>query len=441
MAPIARLWAGIVYCFDLLTGSARPYDQSKENGLQITVPPAPATALDYVVWYPPDDLEDPAFKCEYPDFKIADGWVACNDNHNRQCWLNNTKTGQQYNITTHYEDDGPKGRVRQYELVVEEACLNPDGYGDIAAQAFNGQFPGPRIQACWGDQVQIRVTNKLLNNGTSVHWHGLRQLNTVWNDGVNAVTQCPIVPGLSLEYNWNATQYGSSWYHSHYSLQYFAGLLGPLTIYGPTSRNYDHQIAPIVMTDWSHTPVFVGDSADNILQNGIGHIGFINDTNPQEILELELENIPSFNEVVFQQGVTYLLRLINGAADTTFVFSIDNHNMTVISTDFVAIEHYETDHVVVGIGQRYNVLVKAQPYPPIAANGNYWIRTKPASDCSGKNTLALDGLTGVVRYSGDKSMPRTQSQGFDVDCADETYTRSITPIVNWTFNANSVLGK
>lgn len=44
------------------------------------------------------------------------------------------------------------------------------------------------------------------------------------------------------------------------------------------------------------------------------------------------------------------MRLINGAADTTFVFSIDNHKFKVISTDFVAIEPYETDHIVVGIG-------------------------------------------------------------------------------------------
>jgi hypothetical protein len=34
--------------------------------------------------------------------------------------------------------------------------------------------------------------------------------------------------------------------------QYAAGLLGPLTIYGPTSANYDHQVSPIIMSDWLH---------------------------------------------------------------------------------------------------------------------------------------------------------------------------------------------
>lgn len=47
-------------------------------------------------------------------------------------------------------------------------------------------------------------------------------------DGVNGITQCPIAPGDSFTYNWTALQYGSSWYHSHYSVQYADGALGPL---------------------------------------------------------------------------------------------------------------------------------------------------------------------------------------------------------------------
>lgn len=44
------------------------------------------------------------------------------------------------------------------------------------------------------------------------------------------------------------------------------------------------------------------------------------------------------------------MRIINGAADTTFVFSIDNHSFWVISTDFVSITPYYTNKIVVGIG-------------------------------------------------------------------------------------------
>jgi FtsP/CotA-like multicopper oxidase with cupredoxin domain len=98
---------------------------------------------------------------------------------------------------------------------------------------------------------EITVKNNLPFNGTTIHWHGLRQLGTLEMDGVNGVTQCPIAPGDSYTYKFRAMQYGTTWYHSHYSLQYGDGLLGPLTIFGPSSANYDEPKDPILMTDVS----------------------------------------------------------------------------------------------------------------------------------------------------------------------------------------------
>lgn len=41
--------------------------------------------------------------------------------------------------------------------------------------------------------VGITVRNNFTNsNGTAVHWHGIRQFETNWLDGVPGVTQCPI---------------------------------------------------------------------------------------------------------------------------------------------------------------------------------------------------------------------------------------------------------
>src|ERR1700733_12428337 len=68
-------------------------------------------------------------------------------------------------------------------------------------------------------------------NGTSVHWHGIRQNQTMHMDGVNGITQCPIAPNDSFTYSWNATQYGTSWYHSHYSVQYADGAHAPIVSY------------------------------------------------------------------------------------------------------------------------------------------------------------------------------------------------------------------
>jgi FtsP/CotA-like multicopper oxidase with cupredoxin domain len=100
------------------------------------------------------------------------------------------------------------------------------------------------------------VTNALQNNGTAIHWHGIRQLNSTEFDGVPGVTQCPIAPGDTLTYTFRATQYGTTWYHSHFSLQYAEGLAGPLVINGPATADYDIDLGPVLVTDWSHVSAF-----------------------------------------------------------------------------------------------------------------------------------------------------------------------------------------
>lgn len=114
----------------------------------------------------------------------------------------------------------------------------------------------PWIEACWGDWLEITVENHLKHNGTTIHWHGARLLNSFEHDGVNAISQCPIAPGDHYTYKFRVTQYGTSWYHSHYSLQYADGLAGPMTFYGPSSADYDVSIDPIMFGDWSHNSAF-----------------------------------------------------------------------------------------------------------------------------------------------------------------------------------------
>ena len=87
-------------------------------------------------------------------------------------------------------------------------------------------------------------------------------------------------------------------------------------------------------------------------------------------------------KMVFKKGKRYLLRLIKTSVDTTFVFSIDNHKITGMSSDFVPIKPYVTDSVLVGIGQRYHVIINAHPTKE-STNNAYWIRTTPAKDCGG----------------------------------------------------------
>lgn len=102
---------------------------------------------------------------------------------------------------------------------------------------INGQYPGPLLEANWGDTFEVTVHNQITGpeEGTTMHWHGLLQKGTQDMDGVPAISQCPIAPGDSFKYTFKADLYGSSWYHSHYSAQYAGKFQDFSTVISPTN--------------------------------------------------------------------------------------------------------------------------------------------------------------------------------------------------------------
>jgi iron transport multicopper oxidase len=76
----------------------------------------------------------------------------------------------------------------------------PDGFTRPVI-GINGQWPCPAIEANVGDRIIIHVTNKLGNESTSIHFHGLLQTGTTAMDGPSGITQCPIPPGGIFTYD------------------------------------------------------------------------------------------------------------------------------------------------------------------------------------------------------------------------------------------------
>ena len=135
------------------------------------------------------------------------------------------------------------------------------------------------------------------------------------------------------------------------------------------------------------------------------------------------------------------MRLINTSVDTAFIFAIDNHKITVVGADFVPIKPYVTDHVVVGIGQRYHVIVEAHAKEN-SAGDNYWIRTIPAEGCGRfNNGLKPDEKTGIVRYKHNINTddPVTEKGSYSLKCRDEA-AENLVPILNWTVGSPENLG-
>ncbi|CAJ2502444.1 Uu.00g098380.m01.CDS01 [Anthostomella pinea] len=322
-----------------------------------------------------------------------------------------------YSLSTNWYDDAPDtGVIREYWLQLVNTTLAPDGVERMVL-TVNGTIPGPTITADWGDTVVVHVHNGLQDNGTSIHWHGIRQFGTNEADGVASITQCPAAPGEDLTYTWKATQYGTTWYHSHFSLQAWNGVFGGIIINGPASAPYDEDKGLIIINDWYHQTSDQLYAAASTSGPPTPENGLINGLNVYG-------DGGSRFETSFTSGTSYRLRIVNTAMDNMFKFTIDNHTMTVISSDLVPIVPYETDTIFIGIGQRYDVVVKADQ-----AAGNYWMRSIPQLSC-GSNGMTLN-IKAIVTYDGvDVAEPESEawdSASVD-DCLDEL-SSNLVPFV------------
>ncbi|KAN0114014.1 laccase [Russula decolorans] len=282
-------------------------------------------------------------------------------------------------------------------LPIVNANIAPDGFPRPATLA-GGTFPGPIIAGTKGAEFSINVIDQLTNNdldlGTSIHWHGIFQRHTNYVDGPAFITQCPLVPNESFLYNFNSlTQAGTFWYHSHFQNQYCDGLRGPLIIYDPHDPqkylyDIDNDDTVITLGDWYHylsTHPEIPPSFNSTLINGKGRYP----GGPQAPLAI----------VNVIQGKRYRFRLVSISCDPSFLFSIDNHTMTVIEVEGTNVQPLPIDAVEIFAGQRYSVVVTANQ--PVS---NYWIRALPNIGAGGYN---FDNYTNVavLRYQGYPGAP------------------------------------
>lgn len=61
----------------------------------------------------------------------------------------------------------------------------------------------------------VDMINLLHSESTTMHWHGQHHLATPYMDGVPYVSQCPILPGATFQYNYIASEAGTHFWHSH----------------------------------------------------------------------------------------------------------------------------------------------------------------------------------------------------------------------------------
>jgi FtsP/CotA-like multicopper oxidase with cupredoxin domain len=280
----------------------------------------------------------------------------------------------------------------------------------VRTWAYGEQLPGPLLRAKAGDQLRILVDNQLPTE-TSIHWHGIALRNDM--DGVPGVTQDAIAAGKRFTYEFTAPDPGTYFYHPHVGVQLDRGLYGVLLIDDPADAgSYDAEWT-VVLDDWIDG---TGQTPDQVLATltdpgksspGSGSMPGMSDgsamsgmgeTMTSPILGgagdiryphyLANGRVPAGAETFHAKpGQRIRLRLINAGSDTAFRVALAGHQMTVTHSDGYPVRPANTDALMIGMGERFDVEV-------IAADGVFPL----VASAEGKSGHALAFLrTGAGR--------------------------------------------
>jgi FtsP/CotA-like multicopper oxidase with cupredoxin domain len=139
------------------------------------------------------------------------------------------------------------GEWKEFHLVAEEVTREIAPGMTAKLWGYNGQTPGPTIEAVEGDKVRIFVTNKLPEH-TTAHWHGVLLPNGM--DGVGGLTQPHIPVGQTFVYEFQLNHSGTFMYHPHSDemVQMAMGMMGSFVVHpkDPAFRRVDRDFAFIL---------------------------------------------------------------------------------------------------------------------------------------------------------------------------------------------------
>jgi len=339
------------------------------------------------------------------------------------------------------EKERGSGPLRRFTLTATETSLDLGGR-TVRSWAYGNTLPGKEVRVTAGDTLDLTLANHL-PAATTLHSHGVRMRCDM--DGVPSLSQYSIKPGADFTYRFAVAHPGTYWLHSHSGMQPDRGLYAPLIVEDPREPlSYDKEWV-VVLDDWvdgvdGSTPDGVlaqlhggrgapmgmdtgegtaRDGSGHHMSNGVhtstprrsagpsralphsrsrmlhgegGHVAY-----PYYLANGRLSHAPSVFRA--RPGDRIRLRIINAGSDTAFRVALGDHKMTVTHTDGYPVEHTRTDALLLGMAERYDVLITAKDgvFPLVAL-------------AEGKNSRALAVLrTG----SGTSPHPSVHPQELD----------------------------
>ena len=322
----------------------------------------------------------------------------------------------------YYFDDNGDLRSHPVSMAIVNNCANltendtsctpaftVDGITYRSFIAVNGQMPGPTLIVYYNQVIEVNVINRMNDDPTVVHWHGMRQHNTPWMDGMEYLTQHTIQPRSSFRYIFKANPSGTFWYHSHTATQRTDGMYGGLIILERNMKEIQAKIGAfqdepeqhiILITEW-----FPQSASNYLTEVSSSSVYFHNQPpGPNDIPYIPITPDGVQNGFLFfwsalingkgkhpdtskypyiksrlsiftvRPGEVYRFRFI-GVGNFLFRFSVDEHQLRVIATDGYLIQPLSTDYIIISSGERYDFLLQAKNSSELEKT-NFWIRAE-----------------------------------------------------------------
>lgn len=214
-----------------------------------------------------------------------------------------------------------------------------------------------------GERFKVHLVNKT-SVPVSIHWHGIILPND--QDGVPYVTQLPIKPGESHDYNYPLLQAGTYWMHSHFKFHEQNLMSAPMILNDPHSLYSNDKDVVVMFQDFTFKnpeEIFYDLQHPKHEMNMHHKMGEDMSAN-QDLNDVKYDALLANRHtlrnpqiITVKPGEKVRLRLINGSAGSNFWVYTLNLEGTAIAVDGNDIDPIKAKEFQIAVAQRMDVEV------------------------------------------------------------------------------------
>ena len=256
-------------------------------------------------------------------------------------------------------DDGSARRIVELTITASPTVLALTPGKRTEVFAYNGQVPGPTLELREGDSVVVHFRNQLPEPST-IHWHGLHIPFS--SDGSPFH---PVAPGDSYDYGFTIRRgaAGTYWYHPHphhrTGHQVAKGLYGAVIVRAaddPLPASLTEKI--LILSDNR----FLADGSFDLpeLHSAPGQLDAENGREG-DVIFVSGQVMPTLD---IRSGEVQRWRVVNASAARIYRLALPGHRFLHVGSDGGLFERpREIDEIIVGVGERVELLVRGTASP------------------------------------------------------------------------------